>query len=249
MTAEGIDVKKTRRGRPTIAERAAKTERKGALAQYSPHLRNCRIWINLPAAFEEENCLVQRLFENGIQILLAVYNAPKSVDSIDHLRYAQYVKSTKLNKPVQLSNIPPTSVAAHQHFNCVYYQVQTWLRHDLEPQEWGWTMRNKFLEPITTIFAPALEELLNTIFCNCKSGCCSRFRCRKSGLQCSLACSQCNGQTCFNALPYQSDVNEDRTLDPEIMKDLETNVVKDNKKEDFEILQRSEDDDEEEEDN
>lgn len=81
--------------------------------------------------------------------MLAVYNAPKSVGSIDHLRYTQYVKFTKLNKPVQLSSMPPTSAAAQQHLNHVHYQVKTWLGHHLEPQERGWTMRNGFLEPIS----------------------------------------------------------------------------------------------------
>lgn len=65
------------------------------------------------------------------------------------------MKSRKLNKPVQLSNIPSTNAAAHQQFNRVYYQVPTWLGHDLEPQEWGWTIRNELLEFITTILAPA----------------------------------------------------------------------------------------------
>lgn len=203
----------------------------------------------IAAAFKEENCSVQRLFENGIKTLLAVYNAPKSVDSIDHLCYAQYVKSTKLNKPVQLSNIPPTSAAAHQHFNRVYYQVQTWLGHDFEPREWVWTMRNEFLEPVTTILPPAPEELLNGIFCNCKNGCGSRCGCRKSGLQCSLACGQCNGQACLNASPYQSDENEDETFDPEIMANLETNIDEDDNEEEAEILLQPDDDDEEEEEN
>nr|CAI5846711.1 unnamed protein product [Callosobruchus analis] len=107
----------------------------------------------LGAAFEGKDCLLQRLFESGLQILL-------------------------------LTSLPPSS--AHQHFNRVYYQVQTWLGHDLEPQKWDWTMRNGFLEPVTTILPPAPDELLNTIFCNCKSGCGSRCGCRKAGLQCSL---------------------------------------------------------------
>lgn len=81
------------------------------------------------------------------------------------------------------------------------------------------------------------------MFYNCKSGCGSPCGCKKFGLQRSLACGQCNWQAGLNALSYQSDVNEDRTFDPEIMEDLETNVVEDDKEEDFELLQWSEDDD------
>lgn len=170
------------------------------------------------------------------------------MDNIDNLRYTQFVKSTKLNKPVQLSNLPPTSAATHQHINRVYYQIQTWLGNDLEPQEWGWVMRNELLEPIMTILPPAPSELLNTIFCNCKNGCGSRCGCRKSGLQCSLACGQCNGQACLNASSYQSDLDEESAFDPEILEELETNILDDEDDDnELEILERLEDDDEDEE--
>ncbi|GFU87669.1 uncharacterized protein TNCV_2935911 [Trichonephila clavipes] len=61
------------------------------------------------------------LHENGVRVLLAIYNAPKSENSIGTLRYTQLIKSTKLNKPVQLFDIPPTSAAANQHISRVYY--------------------------------------------------------------------------------------------------------------------------------
>ena len=64
-----------------------------------------------------------------------------------------------------------------------------------------------------TMNPSAPKELLNTVFCNCKNGCGSQCGCRKAGLQCSLACGQCNVQACRNASPYQSDINEDGTFD------------------------------------
>ena len=75
-------------------------------------------------------------------------------------------------------------------------------------------MRDEFLKPVITMNSPAPEELLNTIFCNCKNGCGSRCGCRKAGLQCSLACDQCNGQVCLNASTYQSDINFGVPLTP-----------------------------------
>ncbi|GFY41262.1 uncharacterized protein TNIN_343811 [Trichonephila inaurata madagascariensis] len=144
----------------------------------------------------------------------------------------------KLNKPVQLSNLPPTNAAAHQHINRVYYQVQIWLGNDLDPQKWGWILRNEFLEPITTVLSPAPDELLNTIFCNCKNGCGSRCGCRKLGLQSSLGCGQCNGQACFNDSRYESDLDEDCTFDPKILQDLETNILDDeNNEKELEIFE------------
>lgn len=183
--------------------------------------------------------------------MLAVYNAPKSENNIDHHRYIQFIKSTKLHKPVQLSNLPPTSAAAYQHINRVYYQIQKWLGHDLEPQEWGWVLQDEFLQPITTLLPPAPDELLSTIFCNCKNGCGSRCGCRKSGLQCTLACGQCNGQACLNAVVLQDDSEEETAFDPEILEGLET-IIQVNKDDEDEIESfnfPADDDEEEEEEN
>lgn len=99
---------------------------------------------------------------------------------------------------MQLSNLPPTRSAAHQHLNRTYFQIQKWLGQDLNPLDWGWKLKNESLEPITTTSKPAPDELLDSIFCNCKNGCGPRCGCRKSGLKCSLACGHCNGQACFN---------------------------------------------------
>ncbi|GFW78387.1 hypothetical protein TNCV_1379331 [Trichonephila clavipes] len=41
------------------------------------------------------------------------------------------------------------------------------------------------------------------------------------------ACGQYNGQGFFNALRYESDLDEDCTFDPEILQDLETNILDD----------------------
>jgi hypothetical protein len=121
-----------------------------------------------------------------------MYNAPKSEHNIDNFRYTQLIKSTRLNKPMQLSSLPPTNAAAQ---SC--------------HQEWGWILQNDILEPTTTLLPPAPEELLYRIFCNCKKGCGSSCGCRKLGLQCFSVCGQCNGQACLNALSYPDDFREE----------------------------------------
>lgn len=107
---------------------------------------------------------------------------------------------------------------------------------DLEPQEWGWILQNETLEPITTLLPPAPEELLNTIFCNCKKGCGSSCGCRKVGLQCSLVCGQCNGQACLNASSYPIDVDEESEYAPEVLEALEPTIT-DNEDEDDDELE------------
>lgn len=75
-------------------------------------------------------------------------------------------------------------------------------------------MRNAFWS-LSWKFYHMLQKICETkIFCNCKDGCGSRYGCRKAGLQCSLACGQCNGQACLNALPYQSNVTQLTIMEP-----------------------------------
>jgi hypothetical protein len=121
-----------------------------------------------------------------------MYNAPKSEHNIDNFRYTQFIKSTRLNKPMQLSSLPPTNATAQ---SC--------------HQKWGWILQNDILEPTTTLLPPAPEELLYRISCNCKKGCGSSCGCRKLGLPCSLVCGQCNGQACLIASSYLDDLKEE----------------------------------------
>ena len=100
---------------------------------------------------------------------------------------------------MQLSCLPPTSAAAFQHLCHVYYQVQVWLGNKLDPENWGWAMKDNILEPIQTLLPPAPEKLLNKIFCNCKKGCNNNCGFWKVGLFCSQICSNCQGQSCSNA--------------------------------------------------
>lgn len=93
-------------------------------------------------------------------------------------------------------------------------------------------MQNE-LEPVT-ILPPAPVELLNTLFCNCKNGRGVLYGCRKSRLQITLVCGQCNGQACINVVSSQSDSNEESAFDLQSLEDLET-MIHDNKDDDNEI--------------
>lgn len=157
--------------------------------------------------FQQENCSQQLIFENGVHILLAMYGAPKSENSLDNHRYLSFAKSTRFNRAVKLPSLPPTTAAAQQHLYRVYYQVQTWLGKDIDPQQWGWILNNDFLEPVTTLLPPAPDNILEAIFCNCTKGCGANCGCRKIGLSCSIICGNCHGQSCLNATPEASTVD------------------------------------------
>lgn len=154
--------------------------------------------IDCAKVFIEIDSSPQTIITKGIRFLLAVYGAPKKIDCIDKYRYLTFVKNTRNKKQVQLSCLPPTSASAIQHLYRVYYQVQTWLGYQLNPEDWGWKLINNTLEPIQTLFPPAPEKLLNITFCNCKKGCNAKCGCRKVGLLCSPACTNCQGQSCSN---------------------------------------------------
>ncbi|XP_076677413.1 uncharacterized protein LOC143373765 [Andrena cerasifolii] len=140
----------------------------------------------------------QEVITNGIRFLLSIYGAPKKMTCLDKFRYVCFVKNTRNKKRVQLACLPPTSASAQQHLFRVYYQVQVWLGNQLDPKDWGWKLIGNTLEPIQTLLPPAPEKLLNTIFCNCKKGCNAKCGCKKVGLFCSLACTNCQGQSCSN---------------------------------------------------
>ncbi|XP_044579087.1 uncharacterized protein LOC123261518 [Cotesia glomerata] len=154
--------------------------------------------IQWAEVFKKSNSTQQEVITNGIRFLLSMYGAPKKTTCLDKHRYACFVKNTKNKKQVQLACLPPTSVAAHQHLFRIYYQVQVWLGYQLDPTDWGWKLVNNILEPVQTLLPPAPEKLLNTIFCNCKKGCSAKCGCKKVGLSCSLACTNCQGWSCSN---------------------------------------------------
>lgn len=57
-------------------------------------------------------------------------------------------KYTCNKKQVQLTCLPPTSVAVHQHLFWVYYQVQVQFGNQLDPKDWGWKLVDNALEPL-----------------------------------------------------------------------------------------------------
>ncbi|KMQ87920.1 hypothetical protein RF55_12673 [Lasius niger] len=163
--------------------------------------------------FKQQDCSPELIFLNGLRFLLAIYNAPVNKDSIDAHRNLCFAKSTRNNKPVKLASLPPTASAAQQYLYRVYYQVQKWLGNELNPEDWGWIMKNNFLQPKTTSLPPVPDTLLNIIFCKSSKGCGPMCGCRKLGLYCSAVCGNCHGQSCLNTTPTEdsSDISEEET--------------------------------------
>lgn len=162
---------------------------------------------------------IEELFEHGVQLLLAMYNAPVvfrknpvpvPVDQIhsptalaENYRYRMYLLAAGKNKKVVLGKILSSVDAFTQHLKRVYLQVQYWLYGEetspLNPNDWGWQCKGATYIPIKMTQDAAPPQILKMIFCACAKGCGPHCGCRKQGLSCSIACKVCMGIDCTNA--------------------------------------------------
>lgn len=56
-------------------------------------------------------------------------------------------------------------------------------------------------------------RFLGMVWCNCKTGCAMlRCSCRKTGLDCTVACGDCHG-TCSNAPALDAESDDDTDVD------------------------------------
>lgn len=123
-----------------------------------------------------------------------------------------------------LALLPPSKSAAREHILRTYFQVQQWLGFYKDPEDWGWKKSLNGLQPVRNKAQPAPAELLKMIACKCKSNCTGACGCRKAGIQCSVICFHCSGQTCDNS-PSFSDCLDDDYIDDEEMDDAELEEV------------------------
>ncbi|GFV16436.1 uncharacterized protein TNCV_1525821 [Trichonephila clavipes] len=122
-----------------------------------------------------------------------------------------YVHLQLLKIPALNCSLPPTADAAFEHFKRVFFQIQTWLGGKISPEEWGWKYESGILIPQTMTQRPVPEPLLKIIFCTCKTECGASCGCRKSGLNCTGICLECNGDSCTNPSPtnYINEIDDD----------------------------------------
>ena len=95
--------------------------------------------------------------------------------------------------------LPPTEAATKFHSFCVFYQICQWMgcSNKMLLAAWGWKISESGLTPIQTDLLPAPEDLLKVIRCGCTTDSGSlRCSCRRSGLKCTVACSNCKGLAC-----------------------------------------------------
>ena len=157
----------------------------------------------------------QDLEDAGKRAVVSLYGGDQATD-LDALRARRFKEKASTGKTcVELRSLPPTSQAVKFHCDRVYHQVQTWMGtgDSLDPEEWGWRRVGNRLEPVMSKAPAAPQKLLHVVRCQCKGDCDSkRCSCRKHGLECSEACSECRGSACSNS---KVEFTETEMEDPE----------------------------------
>lgn len=159
--------------------------------------------------FLKPKCDHDSIEQAGERLFVMLYNG-RLTDNLDSLRHIRYQQKLMIGgkTQVQAKCLPPTSSAARYHSYRVYFQVQEWATLGkepcLEPEDWGWELRDNQLLPVTTNQPPAPPDLLNMIRCNCKKDCATgKCSCRKHGLACTTACGECRGNSCSNSVQFE----------------------------------------------
>jgi len=155
--------------------------------------------------FKKVDATKDEVAHAGEKLLLALYGANGSDDSLNKLRYTFYCKQLAKKcltsqEGFQLQKLPPTSDAAKYHSYRAYLQVQQWQGNpDIIPTDWGWCFNDGKISPIIMDSEVAPGRILKLISCGCKQGCRKRCKCRSNGLKCTNLCSGCNGTSCSNS--------------------------------------------------
>lgn len=156
---------------------------------------------NLISVFKNVAADPTHIADAGEKFFVRLYG-DKNID-LNLLRYNHFAKSMTKSK-FNLACLPPSAEAVRQHSYRSYHQIQQWQGNEMLPTEWGWRFRDIHLEPIMTLLEAAPKDILNMISCRCKNVCKFNCTCKKSGLNCSTLCINCDGKVCHGI-----DINED----------------------------------------
>ena len=84
----------------------------------------------------------------------------------------------------------------------------------IKPTEWGWKIENNKYVPIQFEVPVAPDHILKFVRCKCKGSCSTTScSCRKHGLHCVSACSNCYGCECTNVRTDVTETNKDDSDD------------------------------------
>ena len=150
------------------------------------------------------DCSIREEQKNsGEKVLVELYGGKKT-ESLDSLPIRNFDdKVVRCATSVEIQNLPPSLDAEQYHIYRAFYQAKCWMSKNkkctLRTVDWGWqTLQGKLL-PRTMGCQPAPDYILNLIRYWCKGDSSTNIcSCRKQGLKCTNACSECRGDDCSN---------------------------------------------------
>jgi hypothetical protein len=169
---------------------------------------------NAASVFHCASSTEDSIVDAGEEVLKIIYGGKVS-ESLGNLRYAKFAKKVAVSKSViNPASLPPTSHSAKFHLLRVYFQVQSWLGNSsLNPVDWRWQIRDGTLVPVMSHCKIAPDSLFDVVKCSCKSECSTlQCSCRKHGLECTPACSECKGTSCTNCQKHDADSESDSDI-------------------------------------
>ena len=169
-------------------------------------------YVTYTDALHDRAATAEEVVSAGLKLMVILYGG-KDSDSLHKLRYKLYCKmvaeSVLQPRPQKL---PPTESAARYHVLRAHLQAVRWSMlsaSELDATEWGWKLTDDGMQPILTDQSAAPSDILNIIRCKCKTPCSSALcSCRKNGLYCVTACSNCHGDSCLNVDKSESVEND-----------------------------------------
>ena len=139
-------------------------------------LQEARIFTEAVDVFSKRTATVEEVVSAGERAIASLYNG-NPTDTLDELRFRKFSERVALSTGfVHVHTLPPTSDASKYHSMRTFIQVQQWIHSDcdLDPNDWGWRVRDDRFEPCMADLPPAPDALLLVIRCNCGTDCDSR---------------------------------------------------------------------------
>ena len=148
------------------------------------------------------------LISAGETALVCQYNGNPH-HGINVFRYEKLCKKVATST-VQPGALPHTSGSVKYHSLRVYHQIQEWLGGQMASVDGCWRVSDGNLLPPMTDLQPAPQKFLEVVRCGCKYTCNTmRCSCRKHGMTCSTAYSECRGVCANTPNDIDSESDED----------------------------------------
>ncbi|GBL74096.1 hypothetical protein AVEN_230996-1 [Araneus ventricosus] len=102
-------------------------------------LKNNHDLLKVIEIFKNPDITPEAVVDAGNRFLVALNGYPISASDtlyLNNVRYKYYMKSS-FTKSSNMTSLPPTEAAAHQHSRRVYNQIQHLLGNKKRPEDWG----------------------------------------------------------------------------------------------------------------